>query len=244
MNENLSWLVLVLATITGLLVGFFVCEERTRRAAKQRQLIPKHWPLYSRAVANTEEDKVWRWLRDVFHDHHIMIKMPVTRFMMPCSGENGRHWSTVLSGVYSTFTICATDGHVVGCVDVVKDTNFPKKNRHMKLTLLSQFGIAYTTLNSHNLPTLAQMRCEFLGKTKPMPSQEPESNKVAFTEARENLQAAVDHQRIGRYIEMSALTPYQGTASATRPNIEPPDSEFASGYSWQQLDSFIAPLER
>lgn len=242
-NENSGWLVTVLATVAGLVVGFFVCEGRARRAAKQRQLIPKHWPLYSRAIVNTEEHKVWRWLSDVFNDHHIMIKMPVTRFTLSHSRESSRHLNKLLNGVYSTFTVCATDGNVVGCVDVLRDKNLPKENRHMKLTLLSQFGIAYSTINSDNLPTSEEIRFEFLGETKPTPPQDSGSNTTAFTEARENLQEAVDRQRISRYIELSALVPNRRPTSRTRPDSPPLDSEFGSS-NWQQLDSFIAPLER
>ena len=57
-------------------------------------------------MANSQERKVWRWLVRVFFDHHVMVKIPVTRFTMPRAKENSEHWYQMLSGVYCTFTVC------------------------------------------------------------------------------------------------------------------------------------------
>lgn len=239
MSEASGWLSAVLAAVAGLIAGFFVCESRAM--AKKRKRIPKHWPLYSRVMTNTEECKVWRWLGKVFYDHHIMIKIPVTRFTLPRSRESGMHWYELLSGVYSTFTICAADGHVVGCVDVLRDNSLSRRNRHLKLTLLSQCGIAYCVVNSDSLPTLAEIRSEFLGETESMPS-DSEGDEATITVARQKLQAAIDRQRHSRYSELNSLVPDSGPTSINGPESQAPDSDFGNG-SWQQLDSFVAPLD-
>lgn len=241
MNETWGWLWTVLASVAGLVVGFLVCEGRARRVDRERKRIPKHWPLHSRVLANTEECKVWRWLSKVFYDHHIMIKIPVTRFTLPRSKESGVHWYQLLSGVYSTFTICAADGHVVGCVDVLRDNNLSRRNRHLKLTLLSQCGIAYCVVNSDSLPTLAEIRSEFLGETEPMPLVR-EGDETTITAAIQKLQAAIDRQRHSRYGELNSLIPDVGPTSSFEPESQPPDSEFGSG-SWLQPNSFVAPLD-
>ena len=89
-------------------------------------------------MASSAECVVWHWLNRVFFDHHIMIKIPVTRFTLPSGKENGAHWYQLLSGVYCTFTVCASDGHVVGCVDVLGPNGISRSNRQLKVTLLSQ----------------------------------------------------------------------------------------------------------
>ena len=55
-----------------------------------------------------------------------MVKIPVLRFTSlneaaknnPKAKANYERWLDHLSGVYTTFTICTTEGEVVGCIDV------------------------------------------------------------------------------------------------------------------------------
>ena len=133
------------------------------RAAKARRRIPKHWPLEPRAMANSQERKVWRWLVRVFFDHHVMVKVPVTRFTLPRAKENSEHWYQLLSGVYCTFTVCGADGQVVGCVDVPGVNGISRGNMQLKVTLLSQCGIAYCVVEPDSLPPLEEIRSDFLG---------------------------------------------------------------------------------
>ena len=105
----------------------------THRAAKARRRIPKHWPLEPRAMANSQERKVWRWLVRVFFDQHVMVKVPLTRFTLPRSKENSEHWYQLLSGVYCTFTVCGADGQVVGCVDVPGAQGISRGNMQLKM---------------------------------------------------------------------------------------------------------------
>jgi hypothetical protein len=79
---------------------------------------PARWPLNPRVIVNSEERRVWRWLCRAFVDHHIMVKIPVTRFTMPRSPDNSVHWFNLLNGAYCTFTVCTPEGRAVGCVDV------------------------------------------------------------------------------------------------------------------------------
>ena len=100
MNQiNAGWLIAA-TTLVGMAVGVLLCLYLTRRAAHKRRVIPKRWPLNPRVLANTRERKVWRWLSQTFLDHHIMIKIPVIRFTLPRTKEQGLHWYRLLSGVY------------------------------------------------------------------------------------------------------------------------------------------------
>ena len=76
------WLIAVLAPAL-LAGGALLYRAWDERQARARRRIPKQWPLDTRAIANTEELQVWHWLSRAFYDHHVMIKLPVTRFTLP-----------------------------------------------------------------------------------------------------------------------------------------------------------------
>ena len=145
-------------------------------------------------MANSQERKVWRWLGRVFFDHHVMIKVPVTRFTMPRAKENSEHWYQLLSGVYCTFTVCRADGQVVGCVDVPGVNGISRGNMQLKMTLLSQCGIAYCVVKPDSLPPLEEIRADFLGSNAQCQSKK-EMEDAAMTTAHQKLRAAVDRQR-------------------------------------------------
>ena len=140
--------------------------------------LPAKWPLASRVLVNSTEEKVWAWLREIFYDHEVMVKTPVLRFTALLDKEKSNaspkdkakakaeaeHWLERLSGIYTTFTICNTMGKVVGCVDVPGKTPPSKASRELKESLLSDCGIAYIVVTPSALPTLSAMRAAFLGE--------------------------------------------------------------------------------
>jgi Protein of unknown function (DUF2726) len=211
----------------------------THRTAKARRRIPREWPLEPRAMANSQERKVWRWLVRVFFDHHVMIKVPVTRFTLPRSKENSAHWYQLLTGVYCTFTVCGPDGQVVGCVDVPGVNGISRGNMQLKMTLLSQCGIAYCVVKPDSLPTLEEIREEFLGSHAAVPNRRYMED-AAITAARQKLRAAVDRQRTQRVGADSVAS--TGAASSGFGSSSFLPSEFGTA-AWQQPDSFIAPLD-
>ena len=219
-----SLISIALAVAAGSLGGIALFAWRAKVQEQKRKRIPKRWPLHSRAVANTEECRVWGWLGRVFYDHHIMVKIPVTRFTVPHSREQGTHWHRLLNGVYCTFSVCAADGRVVGCVDVPRKNGISRSNRQLKATLLSQCGIAYCVVSSHDLPSMEEIRGEFLGEA-PVPAAGTVSQD-SLAAARDKLRVAIDRQRHNR---PGAHGDY-------------PESEFGVG-TWQQNNSFIAPLD-
>jgi hypothetical protein len=229
-----------IAIILGTFAGILGSQWWARRIAKQRRRIPKHWPLDPRRMANSSECLVWHWLNRVFFDHHIMIKTPVTRFTLPSGKENGEHWYQLLSGVYCTFTVCASDGHVVGCVDVLGPRGISRSNRQLKLTLLSQCGIAYCVVKPDRLPALAEIRTEFLGDRAIVPRNKRRDDAVAATA--QKLRTAVHRGRDQRASDFARLEPDSGNNSGSGTESLVSDSDFSSG-PWQQADSFIAPLD-
>lgn len=235
-----EWTVLVVALAVGAAGGYGGHRWWMRRVEKARRRIPRHWPLDPRSMANSDECRVWRWLIRVFFDHYVMIKVPVTRFTFPRGDENSVHWFNLLSGVYCTFTICGPDGHVVGCIDVPGRNGLSRSNQKLKLTLLSQCGIAYWVIRPGQFPTLAQIRADILGDTAGRPGG---TQPVDVSAAHQNLRAAIDRQRLRRLaIDEAARAEAQQVSSRHGPESLLSDSGFASS-GWQQPNSFIAPLD-
>lgn len=241
------WMLTLVTAVAGAAVGTLLCAWLTGRSARKRKMIPMRWPLSARVLANTEERKVWRWLTQSFSDHYVMIKLPVTRFTLPRTREQGLHWYELLSGVYCTLTVCRSDGRVIGCVDVLGPNGLPRSNRHLKQSLLSQCGIAYWVLGAEGLPTTEEIRTEFLGEAAMLATTpERERDEARVNAARVNLSAAIERQRRSRN-----TIPLNPTTEANP--VRPPDSHpaadsslgSASGFSagWQYENSFIAPLD-
>lgn len=155
-----------LAAALGLLVGGLLTAWWWRQQAGKRPRLPAKLPLGARGLVTTSEHEVWTWLRHTFHDHEVMVKIPVSRFTIPRQGEKEKslQWLELLSGVYTTFTVCTTDGKVVGCVDVPSKRGLSTANRELKEDLLSDCGIAYTVVRSTRLPSGSAMRAAFLGE--------------------------------------------------------------------------------
>lgn len=236
-----DWKHTLLSAAVGVMVGMLICAWRAHLDALRRKRIPKRWPLHSRVIVNTEECRVWGWLSGVFYDHHIMIKTPVTRFTLPRSRESGAHWYQLLSGVYCTFNVCAADGRVVGCVDVPRKNGLSRSNRQLKRTLLSQCGIAYCVVNSHSLPSMEEMRSEFLGEA-PAAISDTRSELEPLVVAREKLQTAIEKRRQNRTDAQSAPTRHNPQQQHSDSESQLPESDFGAG-TWQLNNSFVAPLD-
>ena len=65
--------------------------------------------------------------------------------------------------MYRTFTICASDGSVVGCVDVPGHNGLKASHRDLKKKLFEECGVAYAVLSANQLPALKALRAAFLG---------------------------------------------------------------------------------
>ena len=162
----------------GVILGGLVYAWHIERKNRVKLRMPDQWPLTSRLLVNSAEEKVWNWLDETFHDHHVLLKIPVLRFTALTDKEKekekGKATANVklenecllerLSNVYTTFTVSTLAGKVVGCVDVPSKVAAPKATRELKETLLSDCGIAYIVVNPLSLPTGSAMRAAFLGE--------------------------------------------------------------------------------
>jgi len=164
----------------GVILGGLVYAWHIERKNRVKLRVPDQWPLTSRLLVNSTEEKVWNWLDETFHDHHVLLKIPVLRFTALTDKEKekekGKATANVklenecllerLSNVYTTFTVSTLAGKVVGCVDVPSKVAAPKATRELKETLLSDCGIAYIVVNPLSLPTGSAMRAAFLGEVQ------------------------------------------------------------------------------
>lgn len=173
--DAMTWEMLLLGLVAGLLAGAGVHAWWRKREEDPKLRMPETWPLRARGLVTTEEQEVWAWLRRTFDDHTVMVKVPVPRFTIPTdkadkSSKAGKgkteseRWLEVLNGVYTTFSICTTDGKVMGCVDVPGRHGLSEGNRELKESLLSDCGIGYTVVRAGQLPAAKAMRAAFLGE--------------------------------------------------------------------------------
>jgi len=171
----------------GVILGGLVYAWHLERKNRVKLRVPDQWPLVSRVLVNATEEKVWNWLRETFHDHHVLLKIPVLRFtaLTDKEKENGKATASArlenecllerLSGVYTTFTVSTLAGKVVGCVDVPGKVATPKSTGELKETLLSDCGIAYIVVNPLSLPTGSAMRAAFLGEVPDIMNESEET---------------------------------------------------------------------
>lgn len=232
---NTPWLLIVLVPAL-LALGAVLRHVWDERQARIRRRIPKTWPLDVRPVTNNEELLVWHWLSRAFYDHHVMIKMPVTRFTLPREKEQGLNWYHLLGGVYCTFSICNAEGKVLGCLDVPGVNGIPRSSRQLKHALLTQCGIPYWVVRAGGLPTVTEIRAEFLGETPSAQTlRDREQEERAMIAAQTNLRSALTRQRSTRQSEFSPLTQWPGST--------PGDSNISDlGSEWQE-NSFLIPLD-
>ncbi len=152
--------------VTAVLSAFIgACSYRFWAAyhAREKKRIPQHWQLTARPLFTDVERTVWRWLRQVFHDQQLLLKIPVIRFLSPRNLSQGHHSHELLKGIYCSFTVCTADGTVVGCIDIPGVNGLKASHRDMKQKLFGECGIAYAVLSANNLPTLEGLRATFLG---------------------------------------------------------------------------------
>lgn len=173
-------LFLCVGAAAGLTGGVVWARKRSAAAAAMTDVtnmpdIPKQWPLAARGIVTTGEAEVWQWLRATFHDHHVLVKVPVLRFTSPMQPDRQQREICLnrLSAVYTTFAVCSADGTVVGCVDVPGKRGLDQPRRELKEALLADCHIAYTVVRYGSLPRPEAMRAAFLGEDADAPETLP-----------------------------------------------------------------------
>ena len=210
-----------------------------RAARLKRKTLPR-WPLTSRAVTSTKQRIAWHWMTQTFFDHAVMIKLPVTRFLLPQTLQQGRSWYELLGNVYCTFTLVDAAGNVVGCVDVASALANTKRAQSFKRSLLSECAIAYAVIDPQFLPDAVEIRADFLGacaNERPPPKARA---GVAVNAASEQLRASLMKQRLIRNSDRMPLSPAAELHGQLPPGVEGDDTHGA--YGWQHRP-FLMPVD-
>lgn len=195
-----------------------------KKNSKSRKL-----SVQPRRIANGTERTLWRWLQSVFPDHHIMLKLPITRFTLALSSEQAQDSFPSLSGLYCTFTICTDSGRVIGCLDVSGERSLSRSNQQLKQNLLAQCDMAYWVLLPDALPDPSALRATFFGfeDTHEVSAfTEAVTNYADLESAKEHLSELLDRQRSTRQKQAANGVDLEGSPS-----------------SWGQADSFLMPLQ-
>jgi hypothetical protein len=143
-----------------------------------------------------------------------------------------------------TLTVCAQDGRVVGCVDLLGRQGLSRNNRKLKRSLLTQCGIAYLVIEPGSILGTAQIRTVLLGEAAALNyASESERDETKIAVARLKLSEVLERQRRIR-------NGHPKSANAHPPDAA--DSQFSgeSGFGasnefdseWQK-NSFMAPLD-
>ena len=221
--------------IAGLGLGAALLMLYQQRQTRKQRRIPRDWPLRVRPLVNNREKQVWAWLAKVMFDQQILVKLPVTRFTAPKAETDAAHWYHMLNGVYCTFTVCSTEGKIIGCIDVPGPQGLSMSNQTLKHNLLSHCDIHYLVVDPSNLPHLIQIRTAFLGEHAARGIGLNSQLESQFRAVRETLHAIVGRKRSDKNTAMAQL-------DATMPNTSgyAESQQLASG--WEQ-NSFVTPLD-
>jgi len=171
-------LALTATAVSGMATGAACHHGWLARAARKKRRIPAQWHLQPRPLLLDAEQEVWHWLQRAFFDHHVVVKVPVIRFVSPRNEAEGQRSYELLKNVYCSFTVCAADGTVIGCLDVPGPQGLRASSRDLKRKLFAECGIAYAVVRASNLPTLEDVRAAFLGEIDLSDDEAPSSPAV------------------------------------------------------------------
>ncbi len=220
MTAFTQW-VLAVVVLTGTAIAFAWKWPRSDKAPAAR--LPQQVAVHPRPVLNRIDRQVWHWLQLVFPEHHIMVKLPVTRFTSPKDREGAEIWFPKLNRVYCTFALCDEQGRVVACIDVMGLQPLSRSNRQLKRTLFAHCQISYGIVNPEAMPTAEEIRAELLGLDATEVDSGPRTEISQLQTARDHLQEVLDRNRHHR-----------GSA-------QPPSHVAIS--NWGQLDSALNSLD-
>ncbi len=234
MDIYLVWLASGVALTIGVAAGAAAYAWWMQRIKLEKRRVPRQSAIVRRALVNTREKAVWRWLVESFRDHHVMVKIPVTRFTTPVSEVDRAQWFELLSDIYCTFTVATSEGNVIGCVDVPGPNGISPSNLLIKRKLFIRCGVPYRVVQAEKLPASGDIFSAFVREEDEMQIQ-IDAMEAAVTagdldRARAELRATVLRQRNSK--SDTAVT-RSGDAGFV-------DSVLAADWA---PDSFNAPLD-
>lgn len=196
-------------TSSSLVIGFFIFlgsiglgalayERWLGHVISARKKVARNHALRRKPLTSKDELQVWRWLEEVFPDHHVLVKVPFTSFIEPNNQEGDSHWQALLSTVSVACAISDRKGAVLGCMDVLGRGEMADRRHAFKRELLGRAGIPYWIVESQKRPDVTLLREKFLGTGQP-DKQRLAQQKEARHHARAQPPApALEQRRLSR----------------------------------------------
>ncbi len=158
--------------VSYFVIAFFMCllsmglgalayERWVGRVIAVRKKSARRHALRRKPLVSKDELQVWNWLRDIFPEHHVMLKLPLTSFAEPNSLEGDAHWVALLGPVTFSCVVADGTGTVMGCVDVLKAGELLERKHAFKRELLGRAGIPYWAIENRVWPDAAAIREKF-----------------------------------------------------------------------------------
>ena len=146
-------------------LGYFMYRRGQARKQANETQFPDHFELRQRPLFSAVDRSVWIWLKQVFPEYEVLIKVPVVRFLSGTSGD--LETLVQIKDIYCSFTLCSPSGRVIGCIDVPGVKGLKASRRDFKKNFFEGIGLPYTVLGPHDLPTLESLRKFFLNEEWP-----------------------------------------------------------------------------
>ncbi len=203
MDSYYIWMIGAAALVLGMAVGAAAFAWWQQRSLQAQRRVPRQSRIVKRALVNSRELRVWRWLSNSFADHHVMIKMPVTRFTTPMAEQDRDKWFALLSDLYCTFTVATPEGKVIGCVDVPGVNGMSQSNLLVKRRLFSRCELPYWVVEFDKLPRQQDIYNAFISAVeeakKQLDALEAAVSAGDVERARAELRATVLRQRNNKF---------------------------------------------
>lgn len=167
-------------------LGAFFYERWLDKVISARKRVARNHTLRRKPLASKDELLVWRWLEEVFPEHHIMVKVPFTSFIEPNNQKKDTHWQALLSSVSFACAVSDRRGTVLGCVDVLGVGELADRKHAFKRELLARAGIPYWIVENERRPDPKLLREKFLGTED---AQAAQRRRAQENEARLRAQA-------------------------------------------------------
>ena len=152
--------------LLAFVLGYWIYRRGQARKQANETKFPDHWELRLRPLFSDVDRSVWLWLKQVFPEYEVLVKVPVVRFL---SGSSSDLETLVqIKDIYCTFTLCSPSGRVIGCIDVPGVKGLKASRRDFKKHFFSSMALTYAVLGADDLPTHEALREKFLNEGLPL----------------------------------------------------------------------------
>lgn len=177
-------------------LGALAYERWLDHVISARKTVARNHALRRKPLTSKDELQMWRWLEEVFPDHHVLVQVPLTNFIEPNNRDGDSHWKALLSTVSFACVVSDRKGTVLGCIDVLGRGGMADRKHVFKRELLDRADIPYWVLENQRRPDANLLREKFLSAvTGPAEKQRLAQQKEARHHARGPRPAQVLEQR-------------------------------------------------